>query len=124
MKIRYLLFPLLAASAQPSLAAEQGPAAATPPLAPAVGSHPVRLQDLQRVADAMAAEAGRPVGANTREAIEEVKARNKAAKRPSRPADPADCNDCPEKDAARQTHSASQTRNRDCIHCIEEAILV
>jgi hypothetical protein len=124
MKIRYLLFPLLAASAQSSLAAEPGTSAATANLAPAVGPNPVRVQDLQRVADAMAAETGRPAGANTRETVEAMKARIKGVKHPSRPADPADCTDCPDKDAARQPHSASEAHDTDCIHCAGQAAFV
>lgn len=123
MKIRYLLFPLLAASAQPSLAAEPGPSAATT-LESAVASNPVRVQHLQRVADAIAVEVGRPASANTREAVEAVKARIKAVKRPSRPANQQNCTDCPEKDAARHPHSASEVRNTDCIHCVEQAVSV
>jgi hypothetical protein len=124
MKIRYLLFPLLAASAQPSLAAEAAKSGAEPTIETAAGSALDRAQALRRVADAMTVEVGRPTGSNTHEAVEAMKARIKAVKRPSRPAAPTDCTDCPDKDAARQPHSASGARKTDCIHCVERAVFV
>jgi hypothetical protein len=44
-------------------------------------------------------------------------------KRPSPSAEQPDCDDCPDKAVAPRPGSASQVRNRDCIDCVEEAIL-
>ena len=44
-------------------------------------------------------------------------------KRPSPAAEQPDCDDCPDKAVAPRPDSASQVRNRDCIDCVEEAIL-
>jgi hypothetical protein len=60
---------------------------------------------------------------NTRDAVEAIKARIKAMKRPSPSAEQPDCDDCPDKAVAPRPDSASQVRNRDCIDCVEEAIL-
>ena len=77
----------------------------------------------QRVADALTAEASAKTGVNTRDSVETIKARIKAMKRPSPSAEQPDCDDCPDKAVAPRPGSASQVRNRDCIDCVEEAIL-
>ena len=117
MKVRYLFIALVAVGAQPAIAAT--------PAGPGETAVPsVRAQALQRVADAMAAEPGARAGANTREAVEAIKARIKAMKRPSLPAEAPDCAECPEKaPAPAHPDSASQVSNVDCIHCIEQPIL-
>ena len=121
MKLRYLSFVLLALGAQPALAATPAVGDTAAGIAPAIGS--ARAHELQRVADALTAEMSSTSGANTREAVEAMKARIKAMKHPS-PADaPLPCEDCPEKFAAPRPDSASQVRNHDCITCVEEAIL-
>lgn len=123
MKLRYLSFILLALGAQPALAAAPAGSDAGAAIAPASAVASARPQELQRVADALTAEMGSKVGANTREAVETMKARIKAMKRPF-PADaPLPCKDCPEKAAVPHPDSASQVRNHDCITCVEEAIL-
>lgn len=121
MKLKYLLFALLAAGAQPSFAAE--PAAGLTTTEPGAAVAAVRRQELQRVADALTAEASAKAGVNTRDAVEAIKARFKAMKRPSPAAEQPDCDDCPDKAVAPRPDSASQVRNRDCIDCVEEAIL-
>ena len=121
MKLRYLSFVLLALGAQPALAATPAGGDTAAAIAPAIGS--ARAHELQRVADALTAEMSSTSGANTREAVEAMKARIKAMKHRS-PADaPLPCEDCPEKVAAPRPDSASQVRNHDCITCVEEAIL-
>jgi TPP-dependent indolepyruvate ferredoxin oxidoreductase alpha subunit len=123
MKLRYLSFILLALGAQPALAAAPAGSDTGAAIAPASAIASARAQQLQRVADALTAEMGSKSGANTREAVEAMKARIKAMKHPS-PADaPLPCEDCPEKAAAPRPDSASQVRNHDCITCVEEAIL-
>ncbi|MCI1756974.1 MAG: hypothetical protein LKM31_15065 [Sphingobium sp.] len=82
-----------------------------------------RSEQGQRVADALTAEASAKTGVNTRDAVETIKARIKAMKRPSPSAEQPDCDDCPDKAVAPRPDSASQVRNRDCIDCVEEAIL-
>ena len=121
MKLKYLLFALLAAGAQPSFAAE--PAAGLTATEPGAAVAAVRRQELQRVADALTAEASAKAGVNTRDAAPAIKARFKAMKRPSPAAEQPDCDDCPDKAVAPRPDSASQVRNRDCIDCVEEAIL-
>jgi hypothetical protein len=121
MKLKYLFFALLAAGAQPSFAAEPG--AGLTAIEPAAAVAAVRRQELQRVADALTAEASAKIGVNTRDAVEAIKARFKAMKRPSPAAEQPDCDDCPDKAVAPRPDSASQVRNRDCIDCVEEAIL-
>ncbi len=123
MKLRYLSFILLALGAQPALASAPVGSEANATIAPSITIGSARAQELQRVADALTAEMGSKSGANTREAVEAMKARIKAMKHPS-PADaPLPCEDCPEKAAAPRPDSASQVRNHDCITCVEEAIL-
>jgi hypothetical protein len=123
MKLRYLSFILLALGAQPALASAPVGSEANATIAPSITIGSARAQELQRVADALTAEMGSKSGANTREAVEAMKARIKAMKHPS-PADaPLPCEDCPEKAAAPHPVSASQVRNHDCITCVEEAIL-
>ena len=123
MKLKYLLFALLAAGAQPSLAAEPASGLGETAIEPAAAVAAVRRQALQRVADALTAEASAKTGVNTRDAVETIKARIKAMKRPSPSAEQPDCDDCPDKAVALRPDSASQVRNRDCIDCVEEAIL-
>ena len=123
MKLKYLLFALLAAGAQPSLAAEPASGLGETAIEPAAAVVAVRRQALQRVADALTAEASAKTGVNTRDAVETIKARIKAMKRPSPSAEQPDCDDCPDKAVAPRPGSASQVRNRDCIDCVEEAIL-
>ena len=123
MKLKYLLFALLAASAQPSLAAEPASGLGKTAIEPAAAVAAVRRQALQRVADALTAEASAKAGANTRGAAPAIKARIKAMKRLSPTAEQPDCNDCPDKAAAVQPHSASQTHKSDCTHCIDKAVL-
>ena len=123
MKLKYLLFALLAAGAQPSLAAEPAVGLGESVIESAAAVTAVRRQELQRVADALTAEASSKTGVNTREAVEAIKARIKAMKRPSPHAGQPDCDDCPDKAVAPRPDSASQVRNRDCIDCVEEAIL-
>lgn len=123
MKLRHLSFVLLALGAQPALAATPAGGDTGAAIAPASAIGSARAQELQRVADALTAEMGSKSGANTREAVEAMKARIKAMKHPS-PADaPLPCEDCPEKAAVPRPDSASQVRNHDCITCVEEAIL-
>ena len=123
MKLKYLLFALLAAGAQPSLAAEPASGLGETAIEPAAAVVAVRRKELQRVADALTAEASAKTGVNTRDAVETIKARFKALKRPSPAAEQSDCDDCPDKAAAPQPHSASQTHKSDCIHCIDKAVL-
>jgi flagellar hook-length control protein FliK len=78
---------------------------------------------LQRVADALNAEASAKAAVNTRDAAPAIKARFKALKQPSPAAEQPDCEDCPDKAAAPQPHSASQTHKSECIHCIDKAVL-
>lgn len=117
MKVRYMFIALVSVGAPPAIAAT--------PAGPGETAVPsFRAQALQRVADAMAAEPGARAGANTREAVEAIKARIKAMKRPSLPAEAPDCEHCPEKASApANPDSASQVSNVDCIHCVEQAIL-
>jgi len=123
MKLRYMSFVLLALGAQSALAAAPASGEAIVAISPATSTGSARAQELQRVADALTAEMGSKSGANTREAVEAMKARIKAMKHPS-PADaPLPCEDCPEKAAAPRPDSASQVRIHDCITCVEEAIL-
>lgn len=123
MKLKYLLFALLALGAQPALASTPPASEATVAIEPALAVTSARAQELQRVADALTAEMGSKPGANMREAVEALKARIKVMKRPSASDAPRDCEDCPDKAAARRPGSASLVRNRDCIDCIEEAVL-
>lgn len=123
MKLKYLLFALLAAGAQPSLAAEPASGLGETAIEPATAVAAVRRQAVQRVADALTAEASAKAAVNTRDAAPAIKARFKAMKRPSPAAEQPDCEDCPDKAVAPQHHSASQTRKSDCIDCVEEAIL-
>ncbi len=123
MKLKFLLFALLAVSSQPSLAAEPASGFGETAIEPATAVAAVRRQELQRVADALTAEASAKAGVNTRDAAPAIKARNKALKRPSPAAEQPDCDDCPDKAIAPRPDSASQVRNRDCIDCVEEAIL-
>ena len=123
MKLKYLLFALLAASAQPSLAAEPASGLGETAIEPAAAVSAVRRQELQRVADALTAEASAKAALNTRDAVEAIKTRFKAMKRPSPTAEQPDCDDYPDKAVAPRPDSASQVRNRDCIDCVEEAIL-
>jgi hypothetical protein len=124
MKLKYLLFACLPSACPALAAAPAGSGLGATAIEPAVTiGYGGRAQELQRVADALTAEMGSKSGANTREAVEAMKARIKAMKRPS-PADaPLPCEDCPEKAAAPRPDSASQVRNHDCITCVEEAIL-
>lgn len=123
MNLKYLLFALLAAGAQPSLAAEPASGLGETAIEPAAAVAAVRRQALQRVADALTAEASAKAAVNTRDAAPVIKARFKALKRPSPAAEQSDCDDCPDKAVAPRPDSASQVRNRDCIDCVEEAIL-
>lgn len=123
MKLKYLLFALLAAGAKPSLAAEPASGLGESAIEPAAAVAAVRRQALQRVADALTAEASAKAAVNARDAAPAIKARYKALKRPSPAAEQPDCDDCPDKSAAPRPDSASQVRNRDCIDCVEEAIL-
>lgn len=123
MKLKYLLFALLAAGAQPSLAAEPASGLGETAIEPAAAVAAVRRQALQRVADALTAEASAKEGVNTRDAAPAIKARFKAMKRPSPAAEQQDCDDCPDKAVAPQPHSASQTRKSDCIDCVVKAVL-
>lgn len=119
MKVRYLSFVLLALGAQPALAST--PVATD--TKPAIFVGYTRAQELQRVADRLTAEMGSKAGANTRAAVETMKARIKAMKRPFPGDAPLPCEDCPEKVTAPRPDSASQVNNNDCISCVEEAIL-
>ena len=123
MTLKYLLFGLLAAGAQPSLAAEPASGLGETAIEPAAAVSAVRKQALQRVADALNAEASAKAGVNTRDAAPAIKARYKAMKRLSPNAEQSDCDNCPDKAAASQPHSASQTHKSDCIHCIDKAVL-
>lgn len=120
MKLKYLLFALLAAGAQPSLAAEPTSSLGETAIEPAPAVTAVRRQELQRVADALTAEVSAKAGVNTREAIEAMQARIKAMKRASPPGGARDCEECPDKAALPKPDSANQVRISDCI---EEAIL-
>lgn len=123
MNLRSLSFALLALCAQPAIAAPHASSDTRAVIAPAISASSAHAQKLQRVANALTAEMDSKAGANTREAVEAMKARIKAMKRPS-PADaPLPCEDCPEKAAAPRPDSASQVSNNDCITCVEEAIL-
>ena len=119
MKLKYLLFALLAAGAQPSLAAEPASGLGETAIEPAAAVSAVRRQELQRVADALTAEASAKAAVNMRDAVEAIKARIKAMKRPSPAAEQPDCADCPDKGAVRHLHSASEASAADCIHCID-----
>ncbi len=119
MKVKYLLFALLAAGAQPSLAAEPTTGLGEIAIEPAAAITLARRQALQRVADALTAEASSETGVNTRDAVEAIKARIKAMKQPSPPAGQPDCADCPNKGAASQHHSASEASAADCIQCVD-----
>ena len=123
MKLKFLLFALLAAGAQPSLAAEPASGLGETAIEPAAAVTAVRRQELQRVADALTAEASAKTGVNTRDSVETIKARIKAMKRPSPSAEQPDCDDCPDKAVSTKPHSAGQTRKSDCIHCIDKAVL-
>ena len=123
MKLKYLLFALLAAGAKPSLAAEPASGLGESAIEPAAAVAAVRRQALQRVADALTAEASAKAGVNTRDAAPAIKARFKAMKRPTPAAEQSDCDDCPDKAAGPQPHSASQTHKNDCIYCIDKAVL-
>ncbi len=123
MNLQYLLFALIAAGAQPSLAAEPASGLGETAIEPAAAVSAVRRQELQRVADALNAEASAKAAVNTRDAAPAIKTRFKAMKRPSPTAEQPDCDDCPDKAVAPRPDSASQVRNRDCIDCVEEAIL-
>ena len=123
MKLKYLLFALLAAGAQPSFAAEPAVGLGESVIESAAAVTAVRRQELQRVADALTAEASAKAAVNMRDAAPAIKARIKAMKRPSPAAEQPDCDDCPDKAVAPRPDSASQVRNRDCIDCVEEAIL-
>ena len=123
MKLRYQSFKLFALGVQPALSAAPAGSDTGAAIAPASAIGSARAQELQRVADALTAEMGSKSGANTREAVEAMKARIKAMKRPSPAVAPLPCEDCPEKAAAPRPDSASQVRNRDCIDYVEEAIL-
>jgi flagellar hook-length control protein FliK len=123
MKLKYLLFALLAVGSQPSLAAEPASGLGETAIEPAAAVAAVRRQELQRVADALTAEASAKAAVNTQDAAPAIKARFKAMKRPSPSAEQPDCDDCPDKAVAPGPDSASQVRNRDCIDCVEEAIL-
>lgn len=123
MTLKYLLFALLAAAAQPSLAAEPASGLGETAIEPAAAVSVVRRQELQRVADALNAEASAKAAVNTRDAAPAIKTRFKAMKRPSPTAEQPDCDDCPDKVVAPQPHSASQTHKSDCIHCIDKAVL-
>ena len=79
MKVKYLLFALLAAGAQPSLAAEPATGLGEIAIEPAAAITPARRQALQRVADALTAEASAKTGVNTRDAVEAIKALSRAA---------------------------------------------
>lgn len=124
MKLKYLLFALLAVGAQPSLAAEPASGLGEITIEPAAAVTAVRRQELQRVADALTAEASSKTGVNTREAVEAIKARIKAMKRPSPHAGQPDCVDCPDKGAARHQLSASEAPTADCIHCVDRSASV
>ena len=119
MKLKFLLFALLAAGAQPSLAAEPASGLGETAIEPAAAVTAVRRQELQRVADALTAEASAKTGVNTRDSVETIKARIKAMKRPSPAAEQPDCAHCPDKGAVRHLHSASEASAADCIHCID-----
>lgn len=126
MNLKYLLFALLAAGAQPSFAAEPTVGLGETAIEPAAAVAAVRRQELQSVADALTAEASAKAGVNTRDAAPAIKARIKAVKWLSPAAEQSDCDDCPDKAVAPRPDSASQVRNCDCIDCIdcvEEAIL-
>lgn len=123
MKLKYLLFALLAAGAQPSLAAEPASGLGETAIEPAAAVAAVRRQALQRVADALTAEASAKAAVNARDAAPAIKARYKALKRPSPAAEQSDCDDCSDKAVAPQPHSASQTHKSDCIYCIDKAVL-
>ena len=123
MKLKFLLFALLAAGAQPSLAAEPASGLGETAIEPAAAVSAVRRQELQRVADALTAEASAKAALNTRDAVEAIKTRFKAMKRPSPSAEQPDCDDCPDKAAALKPHADSQTRKSDCIYCIDKAVL-
>lgn len=123
MKLKYLLFALIAAGAQPSLAAEPASGLGETAIEPAAAVSAVRRQELQRVADALIAEASAKAAVNTRDAAPAIKTRFKAMKRPSPTAEQPDCDDCPDKVVAPQPHSASQTHKSDCIHCSDKAVL-
>ncbi len=123
MTLKYLLFALLAAAAQPSLAAEPASGLGETAIEPAAAVSVVRRQELQRVADALNAEASAKAAVNTRDAAPAIKTRFKAMKRPSPTAEQPDCDDCPDKAVQPPPDSASQVRKSDCIDCIEEAIL-
>ena len=119
MKLKYLLFALLAAGAQPSLAAEPAVGLGENVIESAAAVAAVRRQELQRVADALTAEASAKAAVNMRDAAPADKARYKALKRPSPAAEQPDCADCPDKGAVRHLHSASEASAADCIHCID-----
>lgn len=119
MKLKYLLFALLAAGAQPSLAAEPAVGLGESVMESAAAVTADRRQELQRVADALTAEAIAKAAVNTRDAVEAIKARIKAMKRPSAAAEQPDCADCPDKGAVRHLDSASEASAADCIHCVD-----
>jgi hypothetical protein len=123
MKLKYLLFALLAAGAQPSLAAEPAVGLGESVMESAAAVTADRRQELQRVADALTAEASAKAAVNTRDAVEAIKARIKAMKRPSPSAEQPDCDDCPDKAVSTKPPSAGQTRKSDCIHCVDKAVL-
>ncbi len=95
MKLKYLLFALLAAGAQPSFAAEPAVGLGESVIESAAAVTAVRRQELQRVADALTAEASAKAAVNMRIAVEAIKARIKAMKRPSPAAEQQDCADLP-----------------------------
>jgi hypothetical protein len=123
MKLKYLLFALLAAGAQPSLAAEPAAGLGETASEPVAVASAVRRQELQRVVDALTAEASAKTGVNTRDAAPAIKARFKAMKRPSPATEQPDYEDCPDKAVSTKPHSAGQTRESDCIHCVDKAVL-
>ena len=112
MKLKFLLSALLAAGAQPSLAAEPASGLGETAIEPAAAVTAVRRQELQRVADALTAEASAKTGVNTRDSVETIKARIKAMKRPSPSAEQLDCDDCPDKAGAPHHQDPSQVPTR------------
>lgn len=115
----FLAAPLLAALAQPALAAERGSADAAPCLERAGLTTSVRTEDLRRIAEAIVLDDARSPRADQRQVLEAMKARVKATLESGHSHKPSECMECPDKPANRPSHSASDARKIDCINCTD-----
>ena len=107
----YLLAPMLAAAANPALAAE-----------PASRASAAATLIQGQVESRASPEQTRVTFARLREALEARKQALKDAPAHSQRDADGLCSDCPDKAAPTHRHSASEERKADCIHCVEQAI--